>query len=98
MEDPVKRRMEILAEIARLGKQQKKSVRVIISTGRRSPKGDVRYDERARRIAGLVLELAGLDKFPRLATRSPVKDKKREPGTVSGLSQGDKFAPNERRS
>jgi hypothetical protein len=56
-----KRRMEILAEIARLGKQQKKTTRVIISTGRRSPKGETSYDERARRIAELVLELAGLD-------------------------------------
>jgi hypothetical protein len=64
MEDPVKRRMEILAEITRLGKQQKKSARVIISTGRRSPKGEVSYDQRARRIAQLVSELTGLDEFP----------------------------------
>jgi hypothetical protein len=63
MEDPVKRRMEILAEITRLGKQQKKSARVIISTGRRSPKGEVSYDQRARRIAQLVLELTGLDEY-----------------------------------
>jgi hypothetical protein len=67
MEDPVKRRMEILAEIARLGKQQKKAARGIMSTGRRSPKGEVSYDERAR-IAELVLELAGLDEFRPPAT------------------------------
>ena len=85
MEDPVKRRMEILAEIARLGKRQKKTARVIISTGRRSPKGDVSYDERARRIAGLVLELVGLEKFPPHATRSPAKNKK--------AGTGDSFRP-----
>ena len=38
---PAKRRMEILDEIARLGKQQKKTPRGIVSTGRRSPKGDL---------------------------------------------------------
>lgn len=64
MEDPVKRRIQIVAEIARLGERQKKTARVVMSTGRRSPKGEVRYDERARRIAELVLELSGIDKFP----------------------------------
>jgi hypothetical protein len=52
MEDPVERRMEILAEIARLGKQQKKTA---TSTSRRSHRGDPDHDERARRIAELVL-------------------------------------------
>jgi hypothetical protein len=61
---PAKRRMEILDEIARLGKQQKKTARGIVSTGRRSPKGEVSYDERAKRIAELALELAGLDEPP----------------------------------
>ena len=58
---PAKRRTEILDEIARLGKQQKETARLIISTGRRSPNRGTSYDERARRIAELVLELAGLD-------------------------------------
>src|ERR1700688_54893 len=55
MEASVTRRMEILTQIARLGKQQKETARRIISTGRRSPKGDARYDERAQRVAELVL-------------------------------------------
>ena len=98
MEDPVKRRMEILAEITRLGKQQKKTARVIISTGRRSPKGDVRYDERARRIAGLVLELAGLEKFPHTQLAARPKTKRPESGIVSGPEQGEGFSANKRRS
>jgi hypothetical protein len=92
MEDPVKRRMEILAEITRLGKQQKKSARVIISTGRRSPKGEVSYDQRARRIAQLVLELAGLDEFRPPATLKHSKKKKAETVRVSGLrGHGERF-------
>jgi hypothetical protein len=47
--------MEILTEIARLGKQQKETACRIISTGWRSPKGEASYDERARLVAELVL-------------------------------------------
>jgi hypothetical protein len=92
MEDPVKRRMEILAEITRLGKQQKKTARVIISTGRRSPKGEVSYDERARRIAGLVLELVGLGKFPPARNSEPGQRQKAGTVRVSGLrGHGERF-------
>ncbi len=55
MEASITRRMEILTQIARLGKQQKETARRIISTGRRSPKGEASYDDRAQRVAELVL-------------------------------------------
>jgi hypothetical protein len=64
MEDPAKRRMEIVAEIFRPGEQQKRTARAIISAGRRSPKGEIGYDERTQRIGELVLELCGLDGVP----------------------------------
>jgi hypothetical protein len=53
--------MEIVAEISRLGKQQERTARGIISAGRRSPKGEIGYDERTQRIGELVLEMCGLD-------------------------------------
>jgi hypothetical protein len=56
MADPMKRRLEILDEITRLGKLQKKAVRKArLKHG--SPLKSEAYDERGRRIARLVAEL-----------------------------------------
>jgi hypothetical protein len=87
MEDPAKRRMEIIAEISSLGKQQKRTARGIISAGRRSPKGEIGYDERTQRIGELVLELCGLDGM-RSAHSSETRSQRKETGTVrvSGLT------------
>ena len=60
MADPTKRRVEILKEIARLGKLQKKATEAAAFKWG-SAIGTVSYDERARRIARLVSELVGLD-------------------------------------
>jgi hypothetical protein len=59
MADPTKLRDEILKDITELGKLQKGALEDATFVGR-SPIGDAAYEERARRIARLVCELAGL--------------------------------------
>jgi hypothetical protein len=60
MADPMKHRLEILDEITRLGKLQKKAIRKArLKNG--SPLKSGAYDERGRHIARLVAELVDLD-------------------------------------
>jgi phage host-nuclease inhibitor protein Gam len=57
--DYSKRRLELADEIAQLGEQQRQFVQNASVMGRR--KGDVKYAERARRIAQLLAELVNLE-------------------------------------
>jgi len=72
---PAKRRMEILDEIARLGKQEMKTA---TSNGSEKPQGGSPITTSAqRRIAELMLELAGLDEVPSATLKHGQKRKRK---------------------